>query len=252
MIEASAEMFFQPWFPLGVGSRGLALWPASAAIRFQTSPSSNEADRRIFFFPAMSPSPPDATTCSSVVAGGPSEGPRAMHTGVAALEVLAHPSVTEDRGDLPRPTLPAELVEREAVEVPLSILLVEDNPGDIRLVREVFERATPPVQLTIARDGQEALALLQKASRMPELILLDLNLPGTDGRAVLRRLKSDPLMMRTPVAVLTNSSAPQDVLSAYDRHANCYLVKPTDFETYERVLLRLVSFWLEVARLPSR
>jgi two-component system, chemotaxis family, response regulator Rcp1 len=201
----------------------------------------------------MSPSLLDASPCPPASADPRWwELPRALQPGVAGVEVLGHPPVTEDLGGTPRPTLPAELADRESSDAPVSILLVEDNPGDIRLVREVFERGPVPVQLTIARDGQEALALLQKASRMPDLILLDLNLPGTDGRAVLRRLKSDPLMMRTPVAVLTNSSAPQDVRSAYDRHANCYLVKPTDFASYERVLQRLVAFWLEVARLPNR
>ncbi|HEX6882486.1 MAG TPA: response regulator [Planctomycetota bacterium] len=144
--------------------------------------------------------------------------------------------------------LPEALHERPGG---MSILLVEDNPGDIRLVREAFDHGTRPLRLTIVHDGLEALAMLQRAHHMPDLILLDLNLPGLDGRSVLRRIKSAPETMRIPVVVLTNSDAPQDVRGAYDLHANCYLVKPPDYAGFERALRQLLDFWGEVAHLPD-
>lgn len=131
------------------------------------------------------------------------------------------------------------------------VLLVEDNPGDIRLVREAFAHGPVSLQLTVAEDGLEALTLLQRAGRKPDLILLDLNLPALDGRSVLRRIKSDPGLLRIPVIVLTTSNAPQDVWSAYHLHANCYLVKPTDFSEFERALHHLIEFWGGVAHLPG-
>jgi CheY-like chemotaxis protein len=138
-----------------------------------------------------------------------------------------------------------------SVETARVILLVEDNPGDIRLVREVFSRGTIPLRLFVAQDGLEAITLLQRSGRRPDLILLDLNLPGLDGRAVLRRIKTTPDLMQIPVIVLTSSSAPQDVWSAYDLRANCYIVKPGDFGVFERTLRRLVEFWAEIVHLPS-
>jgi two-component system, chemotaxis family, response regulator Rcp1 len=136
-------------------------------------------------------------------------------------------------------------------EIPrFSVLLVEDNPGDIRLVREALASGAISLRLTIAQDGLEALTLLQRSGRMPDLILLDLNLPSLDGRSLLRRIKVDPRLLRIPVVVLTNSDAPQDVSSAYDLHANCYLVKPADFSGFERSLHQLVDFWAGLAHLP--
>jgi two-component system, chemotaxis family, response regulator Rcp1 len=131
-----------------------------------------------------------------------------------------------------------------------SVLLVEDNPGDIRLVREALATGPIALQLTVAEDGEQALRLLRDASRRPDLILLDLNLPAVDGRTVLRQLKSDPAYLCTPIVVLTSSDAPQDVWSAYQLHANCYLVKPADFAEFERALHKLVEFWAELAQLP--
>jgi two-component system, chemotaxis family, response regulator Rcp1 len=151
--------------------------------------------------------------------------------------------------------LPVELEEvlREPgrCEVTRSVLLVEDNPGDIRLVREALASGSVPTQLTIAQDGLEALTLLQRAGRNPDLILLDLNLPALDGRSLLRRIKTDPRLLRIPVIVLTTSDAPQDVWSAYDLHANSYLVKPADFAGFERALHHLVDFWAATALLPN-
>src|SRR5262245_25551350 len=108
---------------------------------------------------------------------------------------------------------------------PRTVLLVEDNPGDIRLVREAVSTCSIPLRLRIVRDGLEALTLLQHADARPDIILLDLNLPGLDGRAVLRRIKNDPSLLRIPVIVLTGSGARPDIRDAYDLHANCYLVK---------------------------
>ena len=132
-----------------------------------------------------------------------------------------------------------------------SVLLVEDNPGDIRLVREALATGPIALQLTVAEDGEQALKLIRDASRRPDLILLDLNLPAVDGRTVLRQLKSDPAYLSTPVVVLTSSDAPQDVWSAYQLHANCYLVKPADFADLERALHKLIEFWAQLAQLPG-
>ena len=140
---------------------------------------------------------------------------------------------------------PAEL------DVSRSILLVEDNPGDIRLVREALRRSAIQLRLFIAHDGLEALNLLQRGGRKPDVILLDLNLPGLDGRAVLRRVKSTPELSRIPVIVLSSSNAYQDVRNAYDQRANCYVVKPTDFEAFERAIRHLVEFWAGLVHLPG-
>lgn len=138
-----------------------------------------------------------------------------------------------------------------AVDDSRSILLVEDNPGDIRLVREALRRSTIQMRLFIAHDGLEALQLLQRGGRKPDVILLDLNLPGLDGRAVLRRVKSTPELARIPVVVLSSSSAYMDVRNSYDQRANCYVVKPTDFETFERTIRHLVDFWAGLVHLPD-
>jgi CheY-like chemotaxis protein len=133
----------------------------------------------------------------------------------------------------------------------LNILLIEDNRGDVRLVRESLAGCAS-IELVVAMDGLEALKVLQDPGRRPDLILLDLNLPGMDGRALLGRIKSDPELRRIPLVVLTSSNAPRDVQQAYGLHANCYMVKPTDFSRFEASVRRLVEFWTEIAVLPGR
>ena len=165
---------------------------------------------------------------------------------------------TAERPRAPEFVLPDELaprVEAEAVialaRPPTTILLVEDNPGDVRLVREVLGHSPIPVQLAVANDGLLALEMLQSATRKPDLILLDLNLLGLDGRSLLKRIKTDPGLWCIPVVIVSGSDASQDVLGAYDLHANCYLVKSPDLAAYERSLQRLVEFWIGIVRLAG-
>jgi len=125
----------------------------------------------------------------------------------------------------------------------LTILFVDDSPGDVELVREALLGYS--VKLWAASDGLNAMRLLEGSGAKPDLILLDLNMPRMDGRAVLGRIKSNPELRCIPVIVLTSSNAPQDVKQAYDLHANCYITKPFDFDGFERVMHRLVEFWAE-------
>ena len=140
---------------------------------------------------------------------------------------------------------------------PIEILLVEDNPGDVRLTIEALKEGKVRNNLSVARDGVEALAFLRRqgsyseASR-PDLILLDLNLPKKDGREVLADIKNDPLLRRIPVVVLTTSKAEEDILRTYDLHANCYITKPVDLEQFISVVRSIDDFWLSVVRLPPK
>ena len=139
---------------------------------------------------------------------------------------------------------------------PVEILLVEDNEGDIGLVEEVFEEGRINNNLSVAEDGEEAMMFLRnegqfaKATR-PDLILLDLNLPGMDGREVLKEVKEDDDLKKIPVVVLTTSKAEEDILKSYDLHANSYITKPVDFNQFMNVIKSIESFWLEVVKLPS-
>ena len=142
-----------------------------------------------------------------------------------------------------------------AEQEPAEILLVEDNAGDVRLVREALAGGAVPVRLTVVRNGEEALSRLghegaHAGTRRPDLILLDLNLPRVGGRELLAEIKADPCLRRIPVVVLTSSDAEHDILDAYDRHANCYVRKPLDLEDFLRVLRHIAEFWLTVAKLP--
>ena len=139
---------------------------------------------------------------------------------------------------------------------PIDILLVEDNPGDVRLTKEALNDAKVLNRLTVAVDGVEALAALRRQGRFanaprPDIILLDLNLPRKDGRAVLAEIKKDPDLRRIPVIVLTTSKAEEDVFHTYDLHANCYIAKPLDLEQFITVVKSIEDFWFTVATLPS-
>jgi two-component system, chemotaxis family, response regulator Rcp1 len=138
---------------------------------------------------------------------------------------------------------------------PVEILLIEDSPGDVRLTQEALKEAKVLNNLTVATDGVEALEILRrqgphaKVSR-PDLILLDLNLPRKDGREVLKEIKADPDLKRIPIVVLTTSRAEEDVIKAYDLHANCYITKPVDFKQFVTVVQSIEDFWLAVVKLP--
>ncbi|HSB67325.1 MAG TPA: response regulator [Anaerolineales bacterium] len=138
----------------------------------------------------------------------------------------------------------------------VNILLVEDNPGDVRLIQEVFEDGKIFNKLDVARDGQEAVNYLHQKgiyqnSRKPDLILLDLNLPKKSGTEVLSEIKSDEHLMRIPVIILTASKAEEDIARAYSNHANCYLTKPIDLNQFINVVQEIKSFWLSIVQLPT-
>jgi two-component system, chemotaxis family, response regulator Rcp1 len=140
--------------------------------------------------------------------------------------------------------------------VPVEILLVEDSPGDVRLTEEALKEAKVLNRLTVASDGVEAMEALRGQGRFtqtprPDIILLDLNLPRKDGREVLKEIKNDPSLKRIPVVVLTTSRAEEDVVRAYDLHANCYITKPVDFRQFIAVVQSIEDFWLAVVKLPG-
>lgn len=139
---------------------------------------------------------------------------------------------------------------------PIEILMVEDNPGDIRLTREAMKEGKLNNRLSVVNDGVAAMAFLHREGSFadappPDLILLDLNLPKKDGREVLAEIKADPALRRIPVVVLTTSQAEQDVLRAYDLHANCYISKPVDFNQFMKVVQQIDDFWVNVVTLPK-
>ncbi|MEQ9438173.1 MAG: response regulator [Cyclobacteriaceae bacterium] len=123
-----------------------------------------------------------------------------------------------------------------------SVLLVEDNPGDVRLIQEALKTDAHRVELSIANDGQEALDMLE--TLRPDMILLDLNLPKVDGRTVLRTIKASQDLKRIPVVVLSTSEAELDINDAYDSHANCYIAKPLDFNLFTTIIQGIQNYWL--------
>jgi CheY-like chemotaxis protein len=139
---------------------------------------------------------------------------------------------------------------------PIEILLVEDSPADVDLTREALEDAKVHNNLNVVNDGVEALAFLRRegayaAAPRPDLILLDLNLPKKDGREVLAEIKTDPVLRRIPVGILTTSQAEQDSVKSYDLHANCYISKPVDLDAFVEVVRSIEGFWLAIVRLPA-
>ncbi|MEN3355668.1 MAG: hypothetical protein V7640_3826 [Betaproteobacteria bacterium] len=147
------------------------------------------------------------------------------------------------------------MTEKDAVSPPIDILLVEDNPGDVRLTKEALKEGKVYNNLHWAKDGVEALEFLRregihKKAPRPDIILLDLNLPKKDGREVLSVIKSDDQLKNIPVVVLTTSKAEEDVLRSYALHANCYVTKPVDLEKFIVVVQSIDRFWLTVVTLP--
>ena len=139
---------------------------------------------------------------------------------------------------------------------PIEILLVEDNPGDVRLTQEALGEAKVRNNLAVAKDGVEALQYLRREppfedATRPDLILLDLNLPRKDGREVLAEIKADADLRRLPVVVLTTSSAEKDVLESYNLYANCYITKPVDLDQFVRIVSSIEDFWLTIVKLPQ-
>jgi two-component system, chemotaxis family, response regulator Rcp1 len=138
----------------------------------------------------------------------------------------------------------------------IEILLVEDNAGDARLTLEAFKEGRFINNLTVVRDGVEALAYLRRQgpyadALTPDLILLDLNLPRMDGREVLAQIKQDPRLMTIPVVVLTTSASQDDIARAYSHHANCYITKPVDLDQFLSVIRSIETFWLSLVQLPQ-
>lgn len=140
---------------------------------------------------------------------------------------------------------------------PIEILLVEDNPGDVRLTLEALREAKVQNHLSVAEDGVEALDFLHRRGRYveaprPDLILLDLNLPRKDGREVLQEIKNDESLRKIPVVVLTTSKAEEDIVKSYCLHANCYITKPVDLDQFLRVIRSIEDFWLTIVKLPPK
>ena len=140
---------------------------------------------------------------------------------------------------------------------PIDVLLVEDDAGDVLLIREAFEHNKVHDTLEVVPDGVEAIAYLRREgeyanARRPDLILLDLNLPRKDGREVLAEIKQDPELLAIPVVVLTTSRAEEDVLRSYDLHANAYVTKPVDFDRFIEVVRQIDEFFASVVKLPER
>jgi two-component system, chemotaxis family, response regulator Rcp1 len=137
--------------------------------------------------------------------------------------------------------------------LPIEILLVEDNPGDVDLVLEVLKESTTPTRVSVAVDGEEAMAFLRSEGfPRPDLVLLDLNLPKKDGREVLSEIKADARLVHTPVIILSSSNAARDLMQAYQLHANCFVTKALDLEEFFAALRSVTSFWLGTVVLPPR
>jgi len=138
----------------------------------------------------------------------------------------------------------------------IEVLLVEDNIGDVRLTQEALKEGRLLVNLTVARDGIEAMDILHQqnsyaGATRPDLVLLDLNLPRKDGREVLREIKADPALKTIPVVILTTSEADADVRATYGAHANCYITKPVDMDRFFEIVKMLEEFWFTIVKLPD-
>ncbi|NNJ10199.1 response regulator [Chloroflexales bacterium ZM16-3] len=141
-------------------------------------------------------------------------------------------------------------------QVPIDILLVEDNPGDVRLTQEALRDAKVSTRMYVAIDGVQAMAFLRHEGvyadvPRPDLILLDLNLPKMSGREVLAEIKGNVEFRRIPVVILTTSQAEQDIFETYNLHANAYVTKPVDLDQFAKVVKSIEDFWFEIVRLPN-
>ncbi len=137
----------------------------------------------------------------------------------------------------------------------IEVLLVEDDPGDVVMIREAFEENKVRNRLSVVSDGEQAIQFLRRegvhaGAPRPDLVLLDLNLPRVSGREVLEQVKADPKLRAIPVVILTTSSAEEDILRSYDLHANAYVTKPVDFESFIEVVRQIDNFFVTVVKLP--
>jgi two-component system, chemotaxis family, response regulator Rcp1 len=138
---------------------------------------------------------------------------------------------------------------------PIQVLMVEDNPGDVRLTQEALKDNKVHILLHVARDGVEAMSFLCRtgkytAAPRPDIILLDLNLPRKDGRTVLKEIKEHEDLRRIPVVILTTSNDEHDILRSYDLHANCYITKPLDLRQFTTIVKSIENFWFQIVKLP--
>ena len=150
----------------------------------------------------------------------------------------------------------AKLEEEPAFEIPMEILLVDDNPGDVRIVMLGLKEALPAAKLSVVGDGVEAMQFLRQEGKhakapRPDIILLDLRLPKKSGFDVLAELKQDPKFLNIPVVVQSSSEAPVDIHRAYGLHANCYITKPTGLDEFSRTMRILAEFWVTIVKLPD-
>ncbi len=149
------------------------------------------------------------------------------------------------------------MIDSEMCCKPIEILLVEDNPGDVRLTQEALKESKVSNTLSVVNDGVEAMDYLKRKgiyaeAVRPDIILLDLNLPKKDGREVLEEIKGDSNLKEIPVVVLTTSQAEQDIIKAYSNHANCFISKPVDFNRFVEIVKSIELFWFTIVRLPRR
>jgi len=147
--------------------------------------------------------------------------------------------------------------ERSSPLMPIEVLLVEDNAGDARLTREALVDDKLKIQIRESHDGEAAMAYLRREgqfsdARLPDLVLLDLNLPKKGGIEVLSEMKADPQLKHIPVVILTSSKAEEDIVRTYDLHANCYISKPIGLAQLQKVVGQIRSFWFTIVRLPSQ
>ena len=138
----------------------------------------------------------------------------------------------------------------------IEILLVEDNAGDIVLTTDALKEGKVSNHVNVVTDGEEAMVYLKQQGKyahriMPDIILLDLNLPKKDGRQVLHEIKQDTMLRRIPVVVLTTSAADEDIINAYDNYVNCYIRKPVDLDNFMEVIKKIEGFWFSIVKLPK-